>query len=72
MSKITSRHEGNGASFKVSIIDMKTGTNALSGLAPDHLEQDTLVNNILGGIYSVLNDLFVFYNPTVNSYKRLR
>lgn len=72
MSKITSSHEGNEASFKVSIIDTKTGNNALSELSRDHLDQDTLSNNILGGIYSVLNDIFVFYSPTVNSYKRLK
>ena len=72
MSKISMNKQGNAANLKISIIDIKTNRNVLSDLSSETLNQVNLSTNIIGGLYSVLNDLFVFYNPTVNSYKRLR
>ena len=72
MPKISMHHEGNCANLKISIYDTKTNKNALVDLSSETINQMNMSTNIMGGLYSYLNDLFVFYNPTVNSYKRLR
>jgi len=47
--------------LKISIIDIKT----------NKIVNESLFENSFSGLFEHLNDLFVFYAPTVNGYKRL-
>lgn len=72
MPKISPAYEGNTFGLKISIVNTQTGQSVLEGLSPENLIANNLASNIVSSVYNRLNDLFVLYNPTVNSYKRLK
>ncbi len=66
MAKYTDRDAGSSCHIHTSIVDIKTGRNVFV----DNGNESDFYRYFLGGLNLLASEFFIFFAPTVNSYKR--
>lgn len=66
MAKYSDRDAGSSCHIHTSIVDIKTGRNVFV----DNGNESDFYRYFLGGLNLLASEFFIFFAPTVNSYKR--